>query len=99
MRVGYTYDIEADSIVFGTSGNTSITVLGSQNGGLSYVAVGGFGGQETELRPGSKRWHVTNVAGKFDHIAVSISTTDAASGACQYLPSLSALKVREYSQG
>jgi hypothetical protein len=97
MRVGYRYDVEVDTVLFGTGGNFTLTVLGSSDNGVTYTGVGGFGSNLVQAKTGCGRFHNVEVLGKFDHVQVSLSTSDAASADCQYVPALTALKIREYT--
>lgn len=94
MLAGYKYDLEVDAQFFGTTGGEEILVLGSSDGGGTYGAIGSTAAQ---LYTGSGRLHLTNVAGPYDHLKVQLASTNPAANTCQYLPKLTALRVREYS--
>lgn len=96
MRAGYTYDVEVDTMAFGTGGNFQVLVLGSTNGGGTYTAVG-LGGNVSQLHTGCARLRLPSATGPWDHLKVQINTSDVAGATCQYAPALTALKVQEYS--
>lgn len=94
MKAGYKYDCEVDAQFFGDSGHVVIILLGSSDGGATYSAI------ETTVahfvnNTNSARLHKTNVVGPYDHLKVQVTAGDDTT--CQYLPQLTALKVREYS--
>lgn len=96
MRVGYKYDLEVDAQFFGTTGQPEITLIGLV--GVTPTTIKSSTPFSPSGHTGSCRLHLTYTPGTaFDHLEVKVANAAGAEATCQYLPQLTALRVREYS--
>jgi hypothetical protein len=96
---GYKYDIEVDSETFGTGGNFNVLLLGSTDGGSTYASL--HTPSFLQEISGGVRLHVTNFvnpnATTINRLKVQLQRNIAAASDLTYAPTMSALRVREYS--
>lgn len=95
---GYRYDIEVDTVTFGTGGNFVINVAASTDG-VTYAVI--YTPQGTLLNSGEGRLHLTNYsnpnAAPITKLKVLLQRGVAAGADLTYDPGESSLRVREWS--